>query len=79
MKNFLTLFIIYGLFTLTTSAQQLIKGYVVDDEKEPLIGATVVVKDSAVGTITDVNGNFQLTVPGGNNLLVVTYMGYTQQ
>lgn len=52
-----------------------VKGQVVDQDGEPLIGATVKVKDSNAGAVTDVDGNFQITVPA-NAILVVSYVGY---
>ena len=52
-----------------------VKGQVVDQDGEPLIGATVKVKDSNAGAVTDVDGNFQITAPA-NAILVVSYVGY---
>ena len=52
-----------------------VKGQVVDQDGEPLIGATVKVKDSNAGADTDVDGNFQITAPA-NAILVVSYVGY---
>src|SRR5574344_2520954 len=52
-----------------------VKGQVVDETGEPLVGATVKVKDSNAGTITDFDGNFQLDVKS-NATLVVSYLGY---
>jgi TonB-linked SusC/RagA family outer membrane protein len=45
------------------------------EDGEPIIGATVMVKGTTTGTITNVNGNFTLTVPAGNRVLVVSYVG----
>ena len=52
-----------------------VKGQVVDQNGEPLIGATVKVKDSNAGAVTDVDGNFQISAPA-NAILVVSYVGY---
>ena len=52
-----------------------VKGQVVDQDGEPLIGATVKVKNSNAGAVTDVDGNFQITAPA-NAILVVSYVGY---
>ena len=52
-----------------------VSGQVVDPDGEPLIGATVRVKGAENGTMTDLDGNFQLDVPG-NGTLVVSYVGY---
>jgi TonB-linked SusC/RagA family outer membrane protein len=53
-----------------------IKGHVTDQAKEPIIGASVVVKGSSNGTTTDLDGNFNLTVPDKNAMIVISYVGY---
>ena len=55
-----------------------VKGQVVDDQGEPLVGATVKTKDAKNGTVTDLDGNFQLDVPS-NATLVVTYLGFKER
>ena len=52
-----------------------VSGQVVDQDGEPLIGATVRVKGSQTGSVTDIDGNFQLDAPA-NGTLVVSYVGY---
>jgi TonB-linked SusC/RagA family outer membrane protein len=53
-----------------------IKGTVVDTNGEALIGASVVVKgNTSVGTITDFDGNFSLSVPSESTVIVVSYVG----
>ena len=79
----LTLSLVGGLTASTVPAMasveqaQIIKvsGQVVDQEGEPLIGATVRVKGSQTGSVTDIDGNFQLDAPA-NATLVVSYVGY---
>jgi len=57
-----------------------IQGSVTDDKGSPLPGTTVVVKGSAgLGTSTDAEGKFSLTVPTGNETLVVSAIGYVAQ
>ena len=55
-----------------------VKGQVSDKTGEPIIGATVKVKDATTGTITDFDGNFSLNVKAGG-VLVISYIGYTTQ
>lgn len=63
----------------SSSKEKKVKGIVTDKSGEPIIGANVLQANSdANGTITDVNGNFELEVPG-NATLKVTYIGYTTQ
>ena len=52
-----------------------VKGQIVDQMGEPLVGATVKVKGSKDGTITDLDGNFELDVDA-NAVLVVSYVGF---
>lgn len=60
-------------------AQIKVDGFIVDSEtKEPLIGATVLEKGTTNGTITDIDGNFSLSVSSEGALLVVSYLGYQQ-
>ena len=51
------------------------QGQVVDEQGEPLIGVNVMVKGSKTGTVTDLDGKFQLEVPA-NATLVISYVGY---
>ena len=53
-----------------------VKGTVVDSNGEPLIGASVVIKgNTSVGTVTDFDGNFALSVPSESSTIVVSYVG----
>ena len=68
------------LFLLTSIwmyAQQSIKGVVIlDEDNEPVIGVSVTLKgNAAIGTVTDINGKFQLQVPEGNQALIFSYIG----
>ena len=62
---------------MASVTQQTIKvsGQVVDQDGEPLIGATVRVKGSQSGSVTDFDGNFSIDAPS-NATLVVSYVGY---
>lgn len=56
-----------------------ITGKVIDTNKEPIIGVNMVVKEQpTLGTVTDIDGNFSLTVPE-NATLQVSYIGYNTQ
>lgn len=63
------------LMALGGYAQRNITGTVVDDNGEPLIGATVKATDSN-GTVTDLDGNFKITVADNVKTLRVSYIGY---
>lgn len=64
----------------TKSVQQSkkITGTVIDVVGEPLIGVSVAVKGTTIGTLTDINGNFALEVNEGD-IIVVSYIGYEPQ
>lgn len=61
-------------------AQQdrLVTGTIKDKSGEPLIGVSVAVKGTTIGTMTDIDGNFSIRVPEGKSL-EVTYIGYVTQ
>lgn len=63
--------------SLNAQAQNIqVKGNLVDGTGEPLIGATVKVKGNpGVGAVTDLDGNFSISVPSENSTLVFTYVG----
>ena len=74
MKKYLS--IVFGLLTVTCvwADKERVSG-VVSDNTSPLIGATVIEKGTENGTVTDMDGNFELTIEKGA-VLVVSYMGY---
>lgn len=59
-------------------AQTRVTGSVTDENGEPIIGASVMVKGTGQGSITDSNGNFTLSTSSGG-ILVVSYVGYETQ
>lgn len=66
------------LFPLGAMAQSIIKGTVNDENGEPVIGATVKVKETQKGTITDFDGNYSIEA-ASNATLVFSYVGYVTQ
>ena len=66
------------LFALTISAQTTISGHVKDDTGEDIIGASIVVKGTQGGTVTDFDGNFKVQCKPGTTL-VITYVGFVPQ
>jgi len=81
MRIFVT-FCILLLVSFSLAAQDVrVSGTVSSDEDmEPIIGASVIVKGKpAVGAVTDVEGNFSLTVPSDAKILVVSYLGYKSE
>lgn len=62
-----------------TFAQRTVTGVVLDTGGETLIGANVLAKGSTVGTVTDIDGSFTISVPDDVNIIVVSYTGYETQ
>ena len=60
-------------------AQRMVSGTVWDENNEGIPGASVVIKDLDLGTITDMNGYFQLSVPEQQKTLLVSAIGYVTQ
>ena len=80
MKNTM-LFIMALLFSCQLLAQQTsISGVVLDaSDNSPLIGASVLVKGTSTGTVTDFDGAFKLNVPNEKSTLVISCIGYKTQ
>lgn len=63
---------------MTTQQSNSISGTVID-KSGPVIGASVIVKGTTNGTVTDVNGRFELTGVNPGDVIEVSYIGYTTQ
>ena len=77
MEKRLTMFLACLFLSLGVAlAQTKVTGTVTSqDDGQPVIGATVMVAGTQVGTVTDGNGRFSLTVPAGKSTLRITYIG----
>lgn len=56
-----------------------ISGQVVDESGAGLVGVTIIVKGTTTGTTTDFEGNYQIEVPGNDDILIFSYVGYEPQ
>ncbi len=88
MKTFINYFrsvsivsLLLFLFAASVSAQTYtVSGTVTDaSDKLPIPGATVVVKGTTVGTVTDIDGNYTISIPEGEETLVYSFVGYATQ
>ena len=70
-----------GLNNLTEVTQaKTVKGHIVDENGEPMIGVTVkLTGNKQSGAISDLDGNFTISVPNGKQSLVLSYTGYKNQ
>ena len=82
-KNLLILFfgVICSLFFMQSFAQErTVTGTVTDGaNNEALIGVNIVVQGTTTGAITDVNGNYSISVPSGEAALLFSFVGYAVQ
>ena len=77
MKRIL-LFIVVFMFTVSgyVMAQRTVTGSVTAEEDgSPVPGVNVIVKGTSVGTVTDIDGNYQIAVPDGERILVFSFIG----
>ena len=78
MKKHL-LFLLACLFLMTgTVMAKIVKGRVIDSsDKEPIVGASIFVKSTKQGTITDIEGHFSLEIPDNVKTITVSFVGMT--
>lgn len=64
----------------TTQAQErTVRGTVLDEEDVPVIGASIVLKGTSLGTITDFDGSFSIEIPSGDQVLIFSFVGMQVQ
>jgi TonB-linked SusC/RagA family outer membrane protein len=76
------LMVLAGLFLSIgmAMAQKQISGTVISvDDGQPIVGATITVPGTNVGTVTDINGEFSMTLPQGKSDIRVSYLGMVEQ
>jgi len=56
-----------------------VRGVVKDEQGDPLIGVTILLKNTQAGTITDINGEFILDLHGAENTLIFSYIGFKSE
>ncbi len=61
---------------LMAAAPSVCRGHVVDEQGEPVIGATISVPGTKIGTVTNIDGNFELKLPDGKGDVEIRYVGY---
>ena len=79
MKRLSLLIVMVFCAFASSFAQRAITGTVTGPDGSPLIGASVLVKGTSVGTVTDFDGRYALSVPDGQNSIVISYTGYESQ
>ena len=56
-----------------------VRGTVTAEDGESIPGANVTVKNTSIGTVTNLDGNYKINIPDGNQTLVVSFIGYVSQ
>lgn len=80
MRHLVFLLVATGLISLGAMAQnRTVSGSVTDDKGNALVGASVLVRGTNVGTSTSTDGRFSLAVPRGASVLVVSYSGFGER
>lgn len=77
-SRLLLLFVALLVSTMSFAQNKLYSGTVVDSQGEPIIGASVVQQGTSQGSVTDIDGNFKVSVAPGSTL-IVSYIGYVTQ
>lgn len=79
-KKRILIFIYFIFFSQLSFSQQklIVTGTVVDENNIPMVGVSVNLKESAIGTTTGLNGNFTITVTN-NGTLVFSFVGYNKK
>ncbi|SCD21803.1 SusC/RagA family [Proteiniphilum saccharofermentans] len=76
----MAVFLVFFLFSFLAYGQNAIQGTVVDRDNNPLPGATIMIKSTNTGTVSDEEGNFNLTIDQSLPVtLEVSFIGYTAQ
>ncbi len=78
-KLFLVILALSCTVAMVFAQSKTVTGTIVDETGETIIGASVVLKDTGTGTITDFDGNFSITVPNENAILRISYVGMKSQ
>ncbi|MER3319247.1 MAG: SusC/RagA family TonB-linked outer membrane protein [Allomuricauda sp.] len=79
MKKSIVAFLLAFTVSIISYSQVTFSGKVVDENSVPLPGASVVVKGGSTGVATDFDGNFEIELPQGGEVLVISYIGYMPQ
>lgn len=75
------LFFMLGMLLISAQllAQRTLAGRVLDDNDQPVSGVSVIVKNTRIGTTTDLRGNFALNLPANGKALIISAVGFTSQ
>ncbi len=75
-------FLVFVLLIIISSqaiAQSVVKGRIVDQKQESLVGASIIEKGTTNGTVTDIDGNYSINLTSKDAVLLFTYIGYATE
>jgi iron complex outermembrane receptor protein len=75
----LSLFLLGFAVCIASAQEKTVSGQVTSPEEGPIPGVNIVIQGTVQGTVTDVDGNYSLTVPGPDAVLVFSSIGYSTQ
>ena len=77
MKNFFSFLMFVSLFFSSFAQKSFIRGTVIEEEtEETLIGVSVIIQGTTIGTITDLDGQFSIAVNPGIYNIQISYISY---
>ncbi len=83
MKKVLQIFVginlLLAMLVVQVHAQNVVQGKVISDDGESLPGVNVVVEGSSKGTVTDIEGNYTISLGENENVLIFNYIGFSTQ
>lgn len=82
MKRNLTLALlcpVFGICSIVAQNRTVVGTVTSADDGQPVIGASIVVKGTTIGTVTDMDGKFTLEVPENGKILSISYVGMNPQ
>jgi TonB-dependent SusC/RagA subfamily outer membrane receptor len=78
-KKLLILILIVFNLSIAWAQQRTIKGKVSDERGATILGASIILKGTTNGNVTDLDGNYSLDVPSGQATLLISYVGFITQ
>jgi TonB-dependent starch-binding outer membrane protein SusC len=69
--------LVFFVMNLTYAQEHILQGVIIDDSNIPIPGATILIKGTTTGTVSDVSGKFSLNLTGYENPIIkISYVGY---
>jgi TonB-dependent starch-binding outer membrane protein SusC len=81
MKNLrIKILLLFTIISVYSFGQTTLRGYIFDaSNKDAIVGATISIPDTEIGTLTDIDGIFDLVIPAGSKMIKIAYPGFIEQ